>query len=216
MIMFFMFLLSFISVSMAEDDSKKIDAFRFIKENKTIYVDKSRVVMDNDTGTSEQLNNLILNYSNSTGTLKGKIDKEYRPNYFDGDIFIYNHETLEYSGVDKGCNYLDALRCGIENGHWTLKTHVFVGKKYSTLNLFLYDEKGIVISRTSKTIDGTTRVKPQWKLTTVSQKTHIGNSKTQIFEQYPPIIEELPPLIRPYHISQSIIRLYLSLDLKKK
>ena len=190
-------------------------AFEWIKGDKIIFVDKSEVIMDDVTGTSRELNTLISNYSNSTGTLRSQIHREYHPNYFDGNIFVYDINNVKYLKVRADCDYLNALDCGVRNNHWTLKTHVTVGEKFSTLNLQLYDERGIVIARSSKTIKGMIRVKPQWKLTTINQKTPMGASKTQILEQYPPTIEELPPLITPYHINQAMIGLYLSLDLKK-
>ena len=106
------------------------------------------------------------------------------------------------------CNYKDAVACGIKNLHWTLRTIVTVGDKYSLFNTILYDEKGQIIASDSQTAWGTIRWIPRWKLTKIKQQTMFGPQTTEIFEQWPPQMKEIPPLITPRIISQSIYGFY--------
>ena len=73
----------------------------------------------------------------------------------------------------------------------------------------LYDEYGKVISSSNKTVWGTIRWKPQWKLTKVKESGgFMGDRETEIFEQWPPKMEEIPPLITPYIVGQSVYGFY--------
>ena len=112
----------------------------------------------------------------------------------------------------KQCDYADAVSCGIQNRHWTLRTVVTVGEKYSTITMKIYNEKGNIVASGSKTAWGKIRWKPQWKLTKIKESGgFMGGKETEIFEMWPPKMEELPPLIRPFHINQSRQSLYLSI-----
>ena len=109
------------------------------------------------------------------------------------------------------CDYRDAVKCGIQNKHWTLRTIVSVGKKFSIFSTYLYDERGQVLATSSHTAWGMIRWKPQWKLTKVKQKTMYGPSETEIFEMWPPKLEEIPPLISPRTVDQSKFGFYGSI-----
>ncbi len=180
-----------------------------------VYVALSEVTMNGSTGTSEQLNALVLYHGSSTGTLRGQLMKGYPPKYpSDMEIHVYNRENIRF--IHENCNYTrDPLGCGVKNGHWTLRTFVHVGDKYSTITTKLYDEKGREISKGSKTAWGTISHVPQWKLTRIKEKGGYGGPKeTEIFEMYPPKIEELPPLLAPYHIWQATALMYASVRVK--
>ena len=179
-----------------------------------IYVALSEVSMSTGQGTSEQLHNLIHHYGSSTGGLENSLAS--RSSYgFRKEIHVYNKDNIRF--LHEGCNYIeDALGCGVKNGHWTLRTFVHVGDKYSTIIVKLYDEKGREISKGEKTAWGEIRYVPQWKLTKVKQKGGMmGDKETEIFEMYPPKIEELPPLLAPYHVWQSTALMYASVRTKK-
>ena len=179
-----------------------------------IYVALSEVSMAGTVGTSEQLNSLILHHGSNTGALKSALSSRLSRGFL-RDIDVYNKENIKF--VYNNCNYTNkALECGVKNNHWTLKTFVSIGDKYSIITTKLYDEKGREISRGTQTAWGTIRMVPQWKLTVIKEKGGLmGNKETEIFEQYPPKIEELPPLIRPRHIWQSTILMYSSTRVKK-
>jgi hypothetical protein len=104
-----------------------------------VYVALSEVSMSTGKGTSEQLNHLIHHYGSSTGALEHSLAS--RSSYgFRKEIHVYNKDNIRFLHED--CNYIeDALGCGVKNGHWTLRTSVHVGDKYSTIIVKLYDEK---------------------------------------------------------------------------
>ncbi len=180
-----------------------------------IYVALSEVFVNETSGTSEQLNHLVFSDGSNTGALRHVLTRGYPPK-FDASrrIDVYNKENIRF--LYKNCDYINkALDCGVKNGHWTLKTFVSVGDKYSTISTKLYDEKGREISTGEKTAWGKIRYVPQWKLTVVNESGgFMGDKKTEIFEMYPPKIEELPPLITPYHVSQAVALMYVSVQTK--
>ena len=178
-----------------------------------VYVALSEIKIDGKSGTSEGLNSLALHYGSRTGNLKHALSKGY-PQKFSGRIDVYNLRNIHY--IHSDCNYAtEPIRCGVRNNHWTLKTFVTVGDKYSTIVTKLYDSKAREISGSIKTRWGTIRYLPQWKITKVKEVGGFGGGKmTEILELYPPKIEEVPPLIRPYDIQQSISMTYLSAEFK--
>ena len=180
-----------------------------------IYVAISEVKMPNGIGTSEQLNSLVLHHGSSTGTLRGQLLKGYPPKFDpDRSIDVYDRSNIKF--VYDNCDYINTpLECGVKNNHWTIRTFVTVGDKYSTIVVKLYDEKGRQISKGTKTAWGTIRYVPQWKLTVITEKGGLmGDKSTEIYEEYPPKIEELPPLMAPYHVWQSMILMQASVKLK--
>ena len=181
----------------------------YSKGNTHLYVDLSRVSIDKNMGTSERLNTLVSTYAGMhRGMLMGRLSARVSPAIYEGSVEIYDIKNVSY--FFNSCNYGNAIKCGIDNNHWTIITEVSVGKKLSVLSMRLYNEKGRQIGSSSIDVWGKIRYKPQWKLTTISEQTMFGNVKKKILEQYPPKIEELPPLITPAHISQTIMLLYLS------
>ena len=109
----------------------------------------------------------------------------------------------------KKCDYINAVKCGVQNGHWTLRTIVSVGDKFSVFQTLLYDEAGRVIGSSNQTAWGTIRWKPRWKLTKIKESGGFGGDKqTEVFEMWPPKMEELPPLITPYVVGQSKFGFY--------
>ena len=71
---------------------------------------------------------------------------------YDKNLSIYNDVNITYLYGDSKCDYVEnALRCGVENNHWTLKTHVEVGEEQATLSIQLFDERGQVIAQASRT-----------------------------------------------------------------
>jgi len=209
-LLFFMF---FSSGGIAIAEEPKVPIWELPElEPAVIYVAISEVTMSTGKGTSEELNVLIEHYGSQVGNLEYQLARKSRQQKRRVDV--YNRENIRFFHSD--CDYIaDPLGCGVRNGHWTLRTFVQVGDKYSTVIVRLYDEKGQIIAQGKKTAWGTIRLLPQWKLTTIKESGGFtGDKTTEIFEQYPPKIEELPPLITPYHIHQATLGMFLSVKPK--
>jgi hypothetical protein len=179
-----------------------------------IYIDISEVhAPDGSIGTSKALNILISDRLQKPHLLKNKLQYWSNPKIWNGSISIYDWHNIKHMPTFSVCNYSDAVSCGIQNGHWTLRTVVLVGEKYSAVTMKLYDNKGQVIGRGSYTVWGYIRWKPRWKLTKVKEQGAFGATATrEIFEMWPPEIEEIPPLIHPFHIGQVSYNVYSVLE----
>tara|TARA_R100000008_G_scaffold84555_2_gene72273 strand:+ start:1790 stop:2467 length:678 start_codon:yes stop_codon:yes gene_type:complete len=178
-----------------------------------IYVDITEVhAPDGTKGTSIPLNLMISNEAQKTSMLNHRLQYLAAHNVWRGEINVYDWRNVQYLPTYTRCDYSDAVRCGIKNSHWTLRTLVSVGEKFSLLQVTLYDEKGKVIGSSSRTAWGRIRWKPQWKLTKIKQNTMYGPTTTEVFEQWPPKMEEIPPLITPFMVYQSVFGFYGGAD----
>ena len=200
MIYFFLFLLN---VAFANPDSVSQH------QNISIYVDITEVIAQGGkTGTSAPLNVLVSHHAQVKSQLVWSMNRHSSPNSWEGEISIYDWTNIAHMPGFKQCNYNDAVKCGIINNHWTLRTVVSVGDKYSIFSQKLYDEKGKIVGKSYQTAWGKIMWKPKWKLTRVKDQTAFGGASREIFEMWPPEIEELPPLIRPLHVMQSRMGVY--------
>ena len=125
------------------------------------------------------------------------------PDIWYGSIDIYDWSNISFMDSYSRCDYTNAIKCGVQNNHWTLKTVILVGEKYSTITMKMYDNHGKIIGRGSNTTWGKIRWKPQWKLTRIKEQGAFGGATKEIFEMWPPQIQEIPPLIKPYNIRQA-------------
>ena len=184
-----------------------------LEKNIDMYVDITEVhAPDGTKGTSMPLNILVSDEAQRTGNLEHRLHRMVAPENYTGNINVYDWTNIRHKKGFKQCDYTDAVSCGIQNNHWTLRTVVLVGKKYSTVTMKIYDEKGKVIASGTKTAWGKIRWKPQWKLTKINESGGWGgNKQTEVFEMWPPKMEEVPPLLRPYHINQTRQLTYISL-----
>jgi hypothetical protein len=175
-----------------------------------IYVDITEVhAPDGTSGTSVPLNLMISKQAQRTGLLNHRMQYLSGHNVWKGEINVWDWRNISYMPNHSKCDYSDAVKCGIINKHWTLRTVVSVGDKFSVFQTMLYDEYGKVIGSSNNTAWGTIRWKPQWKLTKVKQSGGFGGDKeTEIFEMWPPKMEEIPPLITPYIVGQSVYGFY--------
>ena len=198
MINFLFFLMMFMSKGLSQEapDFQKIQ----------IYVDISEVhvTADGSKGTSMPLNILLSHFTHNPQAVERKMTYWSNPNPWRGSVTVYDWQNIKHMPTFSECDYSDAISCGIKNSHWTLRTVVLVGDKYSTITMKLYDENGVQISKGLKTAWGTIRWKPQWKLTKITEKGPYGGGTKEVFEMWPPKLEELPPLIKPYHIGQAV------------
>jgi len=176
-----------------------------------IYVDLTEVHDPaGKKGTSAPLNILVSDVAQSTGMLKHTLQHYSNPHRWNGTINTYDWTNIKHIANFQTCDYSDAVSCGAVNNHWTLRTIVLVGDKYSTITMKLYDQNGRQLGHGSRTRWGTIRWQPRWKLTKVKEQGAFGSSATrEIFEMWPPEMQEIPPLIRPFDIRQAMIKSYI-------
>ena len=174
-----------------------------------VYIDISEVhAPDGSKGTSMPLNILLSHNLQAPHRLQRRLQYWSNPQKWYGSIEIYDWSNVMYMPTFNQCDYSDAIRCGIQNGHWTLRTVILVGQKYSTITMKLYDNKGKIMGKSSNTTWGFIRWKPQWKLTKIKDQGPMGEATREIFEMWPPKIEEIPPLITPHNINQASYGVY--------
>tara|TARA_R100000008_G_scaffold84364_1_gene71577 strand:- start:1146 stop:1814 length:669 start_codon:yes stop_codon:yes gene_type:complete len=203
-----LFLMSF-ALAQLPDDTIVVEEKRGNYQVIQIYVDITEVhAPDGSKGTSVPLNLMISDLAQKTSMLDHRLQYLSAHEVWRGEINVYDWRNIQYMPTYNRCDYSDAVRCGIQNSHWTLRTVVSVGDKYSIFQTFLYDEKGKVISSSNKTAWGRIRWKPQWKLTKIKEQGPFGGSTTEVFEMWPPKLEEIPPLITPYIVGQSVFGFY--------
>ncbi len=180
-----------------------------IDDHIQIYVDITEVHDPNgNVGTSVPLNIIVSDVAQSVGSLENRIQYYSNPRGWYGNIDVYNSKNIQYIPDFTQCDYSNAIGCGFANNHWTLRTVVLVGEKYSTITMKLYDQNGTQLGHGSQTRWGTIRWKPRWKLTKVKEQGPFGAATKEIFEMYPPEMQEIPPLIRPFDIRQTMIKTY--------
>ena len=173
-----------------------------------IYVDLTEVHdPQGKVGTSMPLNIMIAEEAQHTSTLVSRMNYHAGATW-EGEVNVYDWKNIQYMPTFKKCNYRKAIECGIKNEHWTLRTIVSVGDKYSIFTVYLYDERGQVIASSSQTTWGTIRWHPQWKLTSIKESGPYGAASKQVFEQWPDRMEEIPPLITPQTINQASFGFY--------
>ena len=199
---YLLFLLNF-----AFAKSEPTDNFQKVK----IYVDISEVqAPDGSKGTSEPVNIILSNTLQSPHLLRNRLQYWSNPHKWYGTIDIYDWSNIAFMDSYSKCDYINAIKCGVQNNHWTLRTVILVGDKYSTVTMKLYDNYGKIVGKGTNTTWGHIRWKPQWKLTKIKEQGALGGSSKEIFEMWPPKIEEIPPLIKPYNIRQASYGVYLS------
>ena len=159
-------------------------------------------------GTSMPLNIMVAEEAQHSSMIVTRMNTHTGAEVWNGEVNVYDWKNIQYMPGFKKCNYANAINCGIKNKHWTLRTIVSVGNKFSSFTVYLYDEKGMVIASSSQTAWGTIRWHPQWKLTSIKESGPYGAASKQVFEQWPDRMEEIPPLISPRTISQASFGFY--------
>jgi len=200
---------------------------KVLHADKDIYIDITEVYgPDGSKGTSYDLNILISQQATRTYSLQSRFHSFAAPGTWRHVIRTYDRHNIKYKPGYRRCNYDDALRCGVINKHWTILTHVTVGKRYTTMTMMMYNERAQLVSSAQKTTWGRVIWMPNWKYT---QRTDSGNCTdalddngmpwtrctsprtNTVYEKYPPEMKELPPLLNPGHVHQCVAGLYLSL-----
>mgnify|MGYP003639073994 CR=1 FL=1 len=174
-----------------------------------IYVDLTEVHdPQGKVGTSIPLNIMVAEEAQHSNMILNRMNRHTGAEVWNGEVNVYDWKNIQYMPTFKKCNYREAIKCGIQNNHWTLRTVVSVGEKFSIFSVYLYDERGQTIASSSQTAWGTIRWHPQWKLTNIKESGPYGEASKQVFEQWPARMEEIPPLITPKTISQAAFGFY--------
>ena len=131
--------------------------------------------------------------------------------FIEREIQIYDHKNIKY--FDPGCDYnKDAVGCSVKNGHWSITTNIVREGMEASFILNLVDERGVIIGTSSVPVYGRIEFEPRWKKTVIVADGLMGQSKQQIFEQWPDKKIKHPPYIRSRDVSQALIILFSSFD----
>jgi hypothetical protein len=98
---------------------------------------------------------MISKQAQTTSVLEHRL--HYLSGYppWNGEIDVWDWRNVQYMPSYKKCDYINAVKCGVKNGHWTLRTIVSVGDKFSVFQTLLYDETGRVVGSSNQTAWGT-------------------------------------------------------------
>lgn len=175
--------------------------------NVFIYVDQDE--------SSKKLSKLISTYARlHRETVRHTLTKAVAPEVFEGKIRVYDQKNIKYRN-DSKCDYtVDAVKCGMENNHWTMVSSITIEQLHANFNLSLFDEDGVEIATSSVPVWGFIQLIPRYKKTTVTENSMFGKVQREILEQYPPKRKEIPPLITSRHVSEAIMMLYLAIEVE--
>ena len=134
-------------------------------------------------------------------------------NFQKRNIRIYDETNVRF--LKSKCNYAKTpLECGIKNKHWTITTSIFREEMQAVFMLNLHDETGNIISTAAIPVWGYIEFLPQWKLTQIKGQSMMGESNQTILERWPDKRVRHPPYIRSKDVTQGILSLFLSFDIK--
>jgi hypothetical protein len=173
------------------------------------------IIFVGEDKSSQRLTRLISTYAKlHKGMVKHSLTTAVAPSTFDGKVKVYDVDNIKYFKNNK-CDYKSKpVACGVKNNHWTIVSTVTMEKLHANLNLSLLDENGEVISSSSVPVWGFVQLLPRYKKTTVTENSMFGKVQREILEQYPPKRKEIPPLINSSHVSDAIMKLFLSIEVE--
>mgnify|MGYP003134305374 FL=1 len=125
-------------------------------------------------------------------------------------VSVHDKYTINLAR-DTVCDYDEPLKCGIENIHWVLITDIFTAENFATIILKMYNEEGRLIATTTKSSYSVEKCKDQTTTTTISKKTPMGQSQTEIVEQKPDKCVFLKPKILDKDLKQAVTILFASI-----
>ena len=202
--MLFTFIFWLISAAYGEKPDHEITVR---PSNVAIYIDQDP--------SSKKLSKLISTYARMhRETVRYTLTKAVAPRIFEGKIRVYDQNNIIYKNESK-CDYnANAVKCGIENKHWTIVSSITLEQLHANFNLSLFDEKGNEIATSSVPVWGFVQLIPRYKKTTVTENSMFGKVQREILEQYPPKRKEIPPLITSKHVSEAMMMLFLAIEVE--
>lgn len=180
----------------------------------TAYAEDVVIYVDIEKDNKVKMTNLISSHAR---VHKESINSRFAS--FEGikfesrNIRVYDETNIKY--FNKTCDYAkSALDCGIKNKHWTITTSIFREEMQAVFMLNLHDETGNIISTSAIPVWGWIEFLPQWKLTQIKGSSMMGESNQTILERWPDKRVRHPPYIRSKDVTQGILALFLSIDIK--
>ena len=117
---FLMIFWALIAFASAED----IDLSIIVEEKRPdyqviqIYIDITEVhATDGTSGTSIPLNLMVSQQAQKTSMLNHRLQYLAAHNVWMGEINVYDWRNVQHMPTYSKCDYIDAIRCGIQNSH---------------------------------------------------------------------------------------------------
>ena len=177
----------------------------------------------------------VSTYAYDTTSIFMYMNQKHRSWFKSGKVSaIYNHDTVGF--INSDCDYgINALKCANEDGLWVLRTVINEDSEQASINLLLFDERGVVIGQANRSKSKKVTVIERQKVTQTQQAgqpmsvsaskcdkasgdcnggsySGIQPGPTQTFtEDLEPTVIEISPRIRDIDIDQAVIMLYDSI-----
>ena len=178
------------------------------------YAQDIIIFVDIEKDNKVQMTNLIASHARVyKNNINSRLASYEGVRFKKRNIRIYDQNNFKY--LNNKCDYLkSALECGIKNKHWTITTSIFREEMQAVFMLNLHDETGNIISTSAIPVWGYIEFLPQWKLTQVKGSGMMGEQSQTILERWPDKRVRHPPYIRANDVTQGILSLFLSFDIK--
>ena len=178
------------------------------------YAQDIIIFVDIEKDNKVQMTNLIASHARVyKNNINSRLASYEGVGFKKRNIRIYDQSNFKY--LNNKCDYLkSALECGIKNKHLTITTSIFREEMQAAFMLNLHDETGNIISTSAIPVWGYIEFLPQWKLTQVKGSGMMGEKSQTILERCPDKRVRHPPYIRANDVTQGILSLFLSFDIK--
>ncbi len=211
------------------------------RKNMVIYVEEPIIVNSSENINSNFNHDSIVGYVNSHAKL-GKVKNargSYEPVTMHTDkIEVYDKKTIKYAYPE--CSYKrDALWCGVQNNHYTVRTNISINDREVVVRMTLYDSSALIVSTSSRTSKEIVEWIRQQEISTtqnskdasqqiLSGQNCSGGSCNVMTAQQPvtdtntitkkpkedlPIRFSIPPKLLDQHIHQASIGLFVGIKL---
>ena len=183
----------------------------------TIYVDKPEVYNEvSDKVTSKINDKTIVGYV-SKHVKNSKAKSGYSTWSSVTEVYdkirVYDQETIEY--MHSGCNYKrEALKCGVKNGHYTVKTYINITEHEITTKMILYNPEALIVNHSTANSREIVRWIKQQELIIVQRQSMAG-TETMIHKpkEELPLKWQIPPKIWDTHFYKMSIGLFTAVKL---
>ena len=143
-----------LNLASAETPEIEADATIIVeaRRNMVVYVEDPIVINNSEKISANFNSDSIVGYVNSHARL-GKVKNQrgiYEPVTMHTEkIEVYDSRTISYAY--SGCNYTkDALSCGIQNDHYTVRTNISVNNNEIVVRMTLYNSNALIVSSSSR------------------------------------------------------------------
>lgn len=201
--MYLLFFMIFAAFSFSANPDKEIT----VVGHKPIIIYVDTVVQN-----GQNLKLLLPNYAMTHRYMIKQRMSSFSASPFNGHVYIYDDSNVAIINHKK-CDYKkNAMACSTVNSHWYMKGSIFRDDLKSVFMLRLYDDRGIEVSSASISLYGHIELVPQFKKTTIKENSMFGSAQREILEQYPPKRLKHQPKVDGRHVSDAMMKLFLSID----